>query len=206
MRMVRPGWAVGLVVIVLGTGGRFLQAGDSAPEKLPVSALTAKLENVGFMKDGGETIEADFVLKNGSQWPVRLAERWNSWGAGQWTFQMTNADGSVVEWRNPQMGWLRNHLTVATIPPGGELRLKCLLLWHQPRSRYEESTFVPTEKSARLLLPVKLRGVFAAKLEKVVPANPPALHVPVDREVVSTNWEGTIQTPEVVLERRETIR
>src|SRR3954465_2312838 len=82
--------------------------------------LSAKLENARLQKDAS-FVTVDFVLINHGKKPIRIAERWNMWGARQGTIQMTKADGTSLEFRNPQLVWTRNFLTVATIEPDREL-------------------------------------------------------------------------------------
>jgi len=148
------------LIIVLG-----LMMGLSHLGAAKEEGLSATLENAVFKKESS-SIEVDFVLTNASAKAVYIAERWNSWGADQWTIRLTNADKSVIDFANPQMEWSKNFLTLATIEPGKQLRTHCILMLDQ--SRIQEvfgkgAAFVASKPGAAFSFPVRMRGVFAAK-------------------------------------------
>lgn len=150
--------------------------------------LSATIENVEF-QENTSSIVLDFVLTNHSKDPVTIAERWNSLGAYQWSFLLTNSKGSVIEFANPQMAWFANFLTVTAIKPSGEYRIKCsLLLQGNKTSQKEVQVFTPSKSSPHFSFPVRLIGVFTA----------PQLY---KTKEVETNWKGQISTPEITLNR-----
>jgi len=127
--------------------------------------LSATLENAVFRKETS-SIEVDFVLTNTSTKAIYIAERWNSWGAYQWTIQLTNADKSVIDFGNPQSAWFRNFLSFATIEPGKQLRTHCFLMLDTSRLSGvfgKGEAFVAAKPGAVFSFPVRMTGVFAAK-------------------------------------------
>jgi hypothetical protein len=148
------------LIIVLG-----LMIGLSHSGAAKEDVLSATLENAVFKKESS-SIELDFVLTNTSAKAIHIAERWNSWGADQWTIRLTNADKSVIDFANPQMEWSKNFLTLATIEPGKQLRTHCFLMLDEARIREvfgKGAAFVASKPGAVFSLPVRMRGVFAAK-------------------------------------------
>ncbi len=144
--------------------------------------LEARLEQARRIDD---TIAVDFVLKNLSKETIRLAERWNSWGADQWTIRSVS-DGQTIIWRNPQMEWTKNYLSVLEIPAWGEFRTACLLKPMRPEGRQEGVAVFLPEAAVQLGRVVELVGVFRAELE--------------NQGEVSTNWAGEIETKPVKVE------
>ena len=148
--------------------------------------LTAKLENARFHEETSSAT-LDFVLANQTKEPIRIAERWNSWGAYQWGIVMTNSDGSRVVFSNPQHGWFMNFLTVATIEPGRELRTACVLLLHDDSPQAKGvAVFVAADRKAHFSPPLRLQGNFV--VEK-----------PLKDGAIETNWKGNITSPAIEL-------
>ena len=146
--------------------------------------LSAKLANARFQKETS-SVTVDFVLTNNGKEPIRIAERWNSWGAYQWTIQMTNSDGSSFEFGNPQLEWTRNFLTMKTIEPGGEFRLACVLLLRDEESPVKDAK-VFMAANAHFSPPLSLKGKFAVEKQ----SNAGAL---------GTNWIGRIESAAIQL-------
>lgn len=153
-------------------------------DPVELGGLSAFIENAKF-DENTSTITLDFVLKNSSNEEIRIAERWNSWGAFQWTVLVTLEDDTIIRYKNPQGAWKRNFLTTKAIEPGGEFRMACGLFLEKS-SVYDLEHFVPEKKAKRFSLPVKLVGKFSAT------------H-PGSAFKDETNWVGAIETPEVAL-------
>jgi len=149
-------------------------------------SLTARIENAKYQKESS-SITLDFILTNSSEKPIRIAERWNSWGAFQWSIKITNSDRTVIDFKNPQMAWFRNFLSIVTIEPGEELHSHCILILQAAQSNENGSfTFIPTMPATRFSFPLSIIGVFASpKLYKL--------------GKVDTNWTGSITTPALQL-------
>ncbi len=155
--------------------------------------LSAKLENARFQNDA-PLITLDFVLTNHSKEPIRIAERWNTWGAYQWRILMKKADGSSLEFTNPQMIWTRNFLSVVTIEPGRELRTACVLaLGDEKDDMMDERSpiegaelFVAVAPDAHFSPPLSLKGRFTVEKQ-------------FKKETVETNWIGRIESPALEL-------
>lgn len=101
--------------------------GDASrtPQVGELFGLSARLANAIVRTDSN--IELDFALHNGSNMPIRLAERQNSWGSGQWRFRVADAKGTVYELENPQHIWSANVLSVFTIAPSEDQITRCRL-------------------------------------------------------------------------------
>jgi hypothetical protein len=167
--------------------------GEDAPPLLKDAVLEASIENAKF-EGKDSSISLDFVLKNNTGKTIVIAERWNSWGAFQWSLSVTTSDRRLIEFKNPQTAWTRNFLSAARIEPGKELRLPCKLVAKEPGPQHpykarenEIELFRSKEESLHYAFPVRLVGTFAASFH--------------GDGRVATNWKGTIQTPEVELKQ-----
>jgi len=160
---------------------------EAAPPLPKAAVFSASVENAKF-EEKDSSISLDFVLKNNTGKTIAIAKRWNSWGAFQWTVNVTTADHKI-EFSNPQIAWWRNHLEAANIEPGKELRLKCRLA-AKGSTRHHDGIEVFTSKEENLhyTFPVHLVGTFFAA----------SLH---SDGQVATNWAGTIKTPKVELKK-----
>jgi hypothetical protein len=151
--------------------------------------LSAEIQNARVLSDQA-TITFDFVITNNSPKPVSFAERWNGFGADQWTIQLVNSDGSKFTFSNPQDIWYKNYLTVVTIEPTKQHRSQFKLTLGHPNTIAEcEDTFAVsrqgfTEPKAYFSFPLQIVGIFAAS----------ELHEDHD---VATNWTGEIRTKEI---------
>lgn len=153
--------------------------------------LTAHLEELMIVTTEPLVIEVDFVLTNRAAEPISITERWNSWGAYHWSFQLTDADGTIVEYQNPQEFWTRNFFSLATIEPGKEHRTNCLLTFCQPQEhRTGINVFRSSKEVAGVAFPATLFGVFSISKKQSDG----------DR---ATNWEGTISTNPIKLTKTE---
>ena len=168
--------------------GAILCSASRAQEAAPAHrepSLSATLENAVY-EEKDVSISLDFVLKNQTAKPIHIAERWNSWGAHQWTIHATTADHQQIEFRNPQCNWKKNFLSATTIEPGKELRLRCRLVRNQPNVvRDGIQIFTPKGEPDAYTFPMRLAGTFSASLHS-------------DGQV-TTNWKGTIKTTAVEL-------
>lgn len=149
------------LVVVLGLMMGLPHSGTAKEEE----ALSATLENAVFKKETS-SIEVDFFLTNTSAKAIHIAERWNSWGAYQWTIRLTNGDKIVIGFENPEKEWSKNFLAMATLEPGKQLRTHCFLMLYEGGIREvfgKGAAFVATKRGAAFSFPVRMRGVFAAK-------------------------------------------
>ncbi len=160
--------------------------------------LSARLTNASVRADN--SIELDFVLLNSSNAPIRLAQRWNSWGAFQWRFRVVDARGTAYELKNPQTIWFANALTTFVIQPLEEQVTRCRLDMGTT-SFSEANTMIFTLRPERIVLPeespalrtngwvfpVAVTGTFSASKNKVTGAEE------------ETAWEGTIATKPLMI-------
>ena len=168
-------------ILILGGSSPALGA-----DPVDLRGLSAAIENAKF-DEKSSSISLDFVLKNFSREEIRIAERWNSWGAYQWNVLLTREDYTPINYTNPQRFWTRNFLTTVAIKPGGEHRMFCRLLFREPdKYKKGEEIFVSKNEAKRFSLPLKLVGTFSAE--------------ELDGEYKDrTNWAGRIEAPEVLL-------
>lgn len=162
-----------------------------APAGAAVAGLSARLGNAAVGKD--ESIELDFVLRNRSDAKIVLAERWNSWGAYQWTLRVVDAKGAEFVLRNPQLDWYRNGFTTFTIEPSDRHITRCRLdntSWKKPEGPIELFSEVDASVGASdrrrqnsWAFPVSITGVFSAPKENLA-----------DGKKAGSNWAGTITT------------
>ncbi len=151
------------------------------------TSLSASIDNAKF-EEKNSSISLDFVIKNNSSKTIAIAERWNSWGAYQWTVNVTTADHRLIQFKNPQRIWKRNFLSTVDIEPGKEFRVHCRIFANRS-AIYEGEFEVFESKDNRhnFTFPVHIVGIFAAELHS--------------SGQVTTNWEGIIKTPEVELKK-----
>lgn len=156
--------------------------------------LACRLENAAY-DDKTRTILVDFILKNKSQAPIRLYERWNSCGASQWSLTVIDKVKRQYKFTNPQDVWTKNYPSVLEIRPDSEFILHCKLILEQSRnvscsSEGEMSLFTQTPYVRISKKPIRLYGTFASnqmgtKINESLPA-PTSLRSP--------NWSGVITT------------
>ena len=192
-------------------------ASGASPSSSEVQAkesdLVIELKNCRIVGKDSAHIEVDFIMTNKAHRSIVLAERWNSWGARQWSFSITDAKGNVFELSNPQTNWWMNYLTTFEIPADKSLAFKCRLsVWNEgvgdathfwlssstdacPPMSWNGSLNPRTLPSA-WIYPIKLKGTFSA----------PLIHRTKEGgRSVATNWTGMITTPTINLERIEPV-
>ncbi len=183
----------------------------SFPEEVAgKSDLAVELKNCRIVGDDSQVIEVDFVMKNTSQKEIVLAERWNSWGAYQWSFKLTDAKGHVFKLGNTQSIWYANFLSTFVIPAGRSVVFKCSLC--VPFQGFGDATrfgfsavqsHVPDESGVEVFqgnidkyhweYPIELEGRFSA----------PIIHSMTSGDQnVATNWTGTVVTPKIKFDNR----
>lgn len=162
------------------------------------SELVVELQNCQVKGRDPERIELEFLMSNKGPETIVLAERWNSWGANQWSFRLTDAKGNVFDFVNPQRSWWANHLTTFEIHAGKPLAFKCRLNvmneGHGDSNNFwfsnSDSIFNLQHKPKAWIYPIRLEGIFSAPV--VYPSN-----------TGNTNWTGSIAARAVILEKNE---
>ena len=147
-----------VLTIVVTAPNAFAQASLPAgrmPQITDSPGLNARLTNAIVRTDN--SIELDFVLLNSSTAPIRLAERWNSWGAYQWRFRVVDAKGTAYKLNNPQVSWFANSLRTFTIQPSEEQVTRCRLDMGAT-SRSENKTMIFTLPPESYALPGELQS------------------------------------------------
>ena len=179
------------------------------------SDLVVELKNCRIVGEDSAHIEVDFVMTNKALKPLVLAERWNSWGASQWSFTLTDAKANVIELTNPQMAWWCNYLTTFEVPAEKSLAFKCHLsvrgsnfgdatcfgfssstdvIQLLPMSWGNGPPFQTEPMSSAWVYPIKLKGTFSA----------PLIHrTKMGDRTIETNWTGKVTTPTINLEEIE---
>ena len=180
----------GLLAIALLSTGTPLRAAEDAAAPKP--ALSARLENPKVAADA-KSLTVDFVLTNQSEKPVIFAERWNSWGAYQWSLKLHLKDGTTAGFINPQQVWTMNFLTVVILEPGKEHRSHCLLALVEP-SPWPKGLdpFTPAEKEPKLenfKTAGGISGVFSVKSINT--------ESPDGKGKAVTNWTGEAIAKEI---------
>jgi hypothetical protein len=177
--------------------------------------LMASLANIRVLQGRTPAIELDFVLTSRSARPVYIAERWNSWGAYQWSFEIVDARGHVCRLSNPNLVWLANYLTTAKIWLGERHITRCRLpmLSTDNQSKddgvawFRESGFqmerLPSGKTRPVehlwQYPIQISGLFAAPQAFVVSELLPNGAKPLDFGFPELSghaltWKGNIRT------------
>ena len=205
-----------LLLLALFSGAATIASGasPSSPEtQAKESDLVVELKNCCIVGEDSAHIEVDFIMTNKAHRAIVLAERWNSWGAHQWSFNLTDAKGHVFELSNPQTSWWMNYLTTFEVPAEKSLAFKCHLsvrnggVGDSTKFRFSSSTdtvpLLPMTWDGRLdpqtqpsawVYPIKLKGTFSAStIHRTKMGDRP----------VETNWTGTVTTPTINLEEIE---
>jgi hypothetical protein len=111
--MSSRGLALALALLLAGCGR---QAGPSQtttpalPRRLTTSGLVITCAHVVV---GPELIRGVLTAQNNGTEPLSIVDRWNSWGAYQWTLSI---DGQSAG--NPQMAWDENGYSETVLRPG----------------------------------------------------------------------------------------
>lgn len=191
-------------VLILPNGAKFIggkyvgETKEANASRIPqvreYLGLSARLTNAIVRPDN--SIELDFVLHNGSNVPIRLAERQNSWGAGQWWFRVVDAEGTANELENPQHVWAANALTVFTIAPSEDQITRCRLDMSTTSINpseggtaiFAQPVFgLKAPRTNRWVFPVAVTGIFSATKYTNTLLN------------ATTTWKGSIATEPLVI-------
>ncbi len=182
----------GLLALALFSAGTFVHAAEDAAKPKP--ALSARLENPK-LADDAKSLTVDFILTNQSDKPVIFAERWNSWGAYQWSLKVHLKKGDPLEFTNPQQTWTRNFLSVVTLEPGKEHTSHCLVALASPSPWPEKvDVFTPAKDTGLQDLKTAsgLSGVFSA--EEIHKES-----LPDGSKKRETNWTGKVTTEKIAI-------
>lgn len=207
-----------LLLLALFSGAAAIVSGasPSSPEtQAKEPDLVVELKNCRIVGEDSSHIEVDFIMTNKAHKPLVLAERWNSWGAYQWSFTLTDAKANVFELSNPQMNWWCNFLTTFVVPVEKSLTFKCHLRVRgsnfgdatcfgfssstdvsplQSMSWGDRPSFQTEPIRSAWVYPIKLKGTFSA----------PLIHrTKMGDRATETNWTGTVTTPTINLEEIE---
>lgn len=131
----------------------------------------------------------DFVLQNNSKRSLYLYERWNSWGAYQWSINVEDANGDVWAFSNPQTKWTKNYPSTFEIAPSAKYIIKCIIYVGQAEPPVDRYIFTSLNKKSMNRFPLILTGRFTSIVDKSDSLNG-----------MSPNWEGAISTKKVVVE------
>ena len=182
-----------------------LMAGFSHCEEPKSPTLSAELRNAKAIAGGTAAIVLDFVLTNLTDKPILLAERWNSWGADQWRFTLTDQSGGKIELCNSQNTWDCNFLSTFTIAAGGSHTLRCVLNGsYVSTADADLNQFLPPQNHimfdmvSRKQVPIKITWNYPVKV--VGHFSAPLVN---RSQRVSTNWTGAVLTPAVNIEEAE---
>lgn len=181
------------------------------------SSLIIELRNARSLPGKTPAITIDFMMKNNTNQTMTLAKRWNSWGAYQWEYEITDATGKKFKVVNPQWGWGLNCFDVLDIKPGSELQLPSFLdyghnygdfSFHGDKNYFVDERNILVGKvvmgekgiSHRVQLdyenawkyPVTVVGKFTAKLEEDWDNR--------TQKIRHTNWAGSITTAPITVE------
>ena len=100
----------------------------TAPPSPPIrvdGSMKLVLSNAKYISS--KEIVVELEMQNQSDKTIQLYERWNSWGAHQWTFNVKVAEGKTISLMNPQYVWTRNFPSIFSIPPKGSYKKTCCL-------------------------------------------------------------------------------
>jgi hypothetical protein len=164
------------------------------PQVREYLGLSARLTNPIVRPDN--SIELDFVLHNGSNAPIRLAERQSPWGAGQWRLRVVDAEGTANELENPHGVWTKSACTTFIIAPSEDQIARCRLDMSTTSMKTSEGGTAifaqPVFGSKaplinRWVFPVSVTGIFSATKYTNTWLN------------ATTTWEGGIATEPLVI-------
>lgn len=203
--MSSRGLALALALLLAGCGR---QAGPSQtttpalPRRLTTSGLVITCAHVVV---GPELIRGVLTAQNNGTEPLSIVDRWNSWGAYQWTLSI---DGQSAG--NPQMAWDENGYSETVLRPGEtrharfyitrrrdasppEVGTWCFLVGEPPIIIKDDSGKVP-----------KLVGPFAAGQEVTLTMDGAASQwTPADGGSTAALWKGTTSVRSRELNRVE---
>jgi hypothetical protein len=141
-------------------------------------------------------LRATFVLANTGHAPIHLYQRWNSWGAYQWRFAITDAAGARISAGNPQQAWTRNGPTAFTIEPGHSFSVDAAI--YESEQADPPSGLSVFVAKAALRYPIRVRAVFESH-----PEQDPQPRVGLGPTTVPSSalWSGDLSTPWIVVAR-----
>ncbi len=186
--------------IAKAVSGKLVPAPESAvaartakapPEGLPITVLRAELRNATRRDDNN--IDVAFVLINTTIVPIRLVQRWNSWGENQWSFHATDSKGVEYALNPRAIRHTKNIFRTFTIEPFGEYVMPCHLVvitgppFYPPNTfDYFETYVSPTQSWT---FPIVITGTFSGQLYEKSGYG--------DDE--GTNWAGSIKTNSITV-------
>jgi hypothetical protein len=192
--------------------------------------LVASFTNIKVLQGRFPGIELDFVLTNQSKKPIYLAERWNSWGYFQWSFQIVDVKGNIFPMKPRGRSWPKNFLTTLTLLPNEQQILSCHLSdWLAVGESYPLNLLCENQKKAVFLAigsyydklksgemlyaggrpksfvyPLKLTGEFAAPNPFIVPErNWPK---GIEKSTKLFTWKGKIETDTLLISQDVTVK
>lgn len=98
---------------------------STPPRRLSTAGLVVTCAHVVI---GPDLIRGVLTVRNTSNQPQALIDRWNSWGAYQWTLSV---DGTSA--CNPQVSWYANDYTETVLAPG-EARYSAFALYRKQKT------------------------------------------------------------------------
>lgn len=113
-----------LILIIISCGEAPRKETPDTTEKIDVP-MELHLSNAKYISPN--EISVDLEMQNRSDKTVLLYERWNSWGAYQWTFNVKTASGRTINLGNPQSTWTLNFPSTFSVPAKGSYKKKCCL-------------------------------------------------------------------------------
>lgn len=148
-----------------------------------------------------DALIVDFVLTNTlSDKDIKIFERWNSWGAHNWKFEVQDKKGNSITFNNPQTEWTRNFPSTQVIKAGESFVLKSHLwfdnnklddAWaydYDPRIKLNTFMQVSKKRLEGLEEITKIRGIYSNFYEAT------AVSDPFEEEAWQGVWEGTVET------------
>jgi hypothetical protein len=155
-------------------------------------SLVAELRNARVTDAVFDEVEVEFVLTNHSLEPIKLAERWNSWGSRQWWFSVVDAKGNKYVLNNPQTNWFANYLSLLVIESGKSHVLRCRLVppIAGPTKTPENGValFYLEKSGPNWEFPLEVTGHFAAVINA--------------EHQAQSNWKGEIETSKIIVTRK----
>ena len=205
--------ALAVYLLMVGCGRQASPPQTPAvPPTTPRRLTTAGLAlNCAHVVIGPDLIRGVLTVRNTSNEPQALVDRWNGWGAYQWTLSV---DG--ISAGNPQVHWYANYYTETVLAPG-ETRHSAFTL-HRRRK-----TLLPDEAGWEFLLggplgvlaidekgkPVDFGGsrAFAANQNVVLTlAGSGERSFTFDHASTEPLWAGTVSVKSEGLDSREDLK
>jgi hypothetical protein len=178
--------------------------------------LSAELRNARALHGADPTINLEFVLRNNSKQPIELTRRWNSWGAYQWTLEVTDACGKKYHMANPMRNWARNFFATFVIAPKSEQVMTCKLLWGQLSQKDIESNAADEMTNLPKIFQCTDRVILLTYAARTVPKPESSWVYPITivgkfsaqiqgmkdgKDIIRTNWSGTVETKPLVVKK-----